>query len=87
MARAKTPRDTMSKQSSTRPGSSNVVALHPTGAQQAAPTTSPKSATITHEQIARRAHEIWVKRGRKQGEDRQNWLEAEAQLKAELARR
>lgn len=45
-------------------------------------TTGPK---ITHDQIARRAHEIWVKRGCKHGQDKENWFEAERQLKAELA--
>lgn len=45
-------------------------------------TTGPK---ITHDQIARRAHELWVKRGCKHGQDQENWFEAERQLKAELA--
>jgi hypothetical protein len=40
---------------------------------------------ITHEQIARRAHEIWVKQGCRHGQDQQHWLEAERQLRAELA--
>jgi len=39
---------------------------------------------LTHEQIAERAKQIWQQRGCKPGEDEQNWLEAEAQLKAEL---
>jgi hypothetical protein len=40
---------------------------------------------ISHEQIAQRAHEIWVKQGCRPGEDQQHWFEAERQLKAELA--
>lgn len=48
---------------------------------------STRSAGPTHEQIARRAHEIWIRNGRKPGQDRQNWLEAEAQLKKELGGR
>ena len=51
--------------------------------------TKPRSATtgpkITHDQIARRAHEIWVQQGCSHGRDRENWFEAERQLKAELA--
>ena len=40
-------------------------------------------AAPTQEAVARRAYEIWIKKGRPQGQERQNWLEAEAQLKAE----
>jgi hypothetical protein len=43
--------------------------------------------TITHEQIAQRAHEIWVQQGCSHGWDQEHWFEAERQLKAELARR
>ncbi len=43
------------------------------------------NAKITQEQIAKRAHEIWVKQGCKHGKDQENWFEAERQLKAELA--
>ena len=35
----------------------------------------------SHEQIARRAYEIFEESGRVQGQDVQNWLEAERQLK------
>jgi hypothetical protein len=41
---------------------------------------------VPHEKIAMRAYEKWVKRGRPQGTDVQDWMEAEAELKAELAR-
>ena len=41
---------------------------------------------IPHDKIAMRAYEKWVKRGRPHGTDRQDWLEAEAELKAEYAR-
>lgn len=46
-----------------------------------------KTAAPTYEQIAQRAQEIWTKKGCLPGQDEQNWLEAERQLKAELARR
>jgi len=36
----------------------------------------------THEQIAARAYEIFIERGRPQGHDLDHWLEAETQLRA-----
>ena len=39
---------------------------------------------LTHEQIAERAKTLWLASGCRPGRDEQNWLEAEAQLKAEL---
>ena len=39
---------------------------------------------ITQEQIAKRAYEKWVKRGRPHGSDMQDWMEAEAELRAEV---
>ncbi len=51
------------------------------------PTVSGKSTSPTYEQIAQRAREIWTKKGCLPGQDEQNWLEAERQLKAELARK
>jgi hypothetical protein len=40
------------------------------------------SSTPTHEQIARRAYEIFVERGQPEGRDLDHWLEAESQLRA-----
>ncbi len=51
------------------------------------PTTTKKAGSPTYEQIAKRAQEIWMKKGCLPGQDEQNWLEAERQLKAELAGR
>jgi len=48
-------------------------------------TPSVKGATPTYEQIAHRAEEIWKKKGCLPGQDEQNWLEAERQLKAEIS--
>ncbi|MCS6976202.1 MAG: DUF2934 domain-containing protein [Gemmatales bacterium] len=53
--------------------------------------TTPQTATATrtvmptHEQIAKRAYEKWVKRGRPEGTHLQDWYEAEAELKREMA--
>jgi len=63
-------------------GSATVTPLHPGGTKLPRGTGNVK---ITHEQIARRAHEIWVKQGCRHGQDQEHWLEAERQLKAELA--
>jgi hypothetical protein len=41
---------------------------------------------IPHDKIAMRAYEKWVKRGRPHGTDKQDWLEAEAELRAEYSR-
>jgi hypothetical protein len=48
--------------------------------------TSP-ATRLTHEQIAERAKALWLASGCLPGRDEQNWLEAEAQLKAELKSR
>jgi hypothetical protein len=54
------------------------------GSQQGQQTgTQP---AIPHEKIAQRAHEKWVKRGRPHGSDKQDWIEAEQELRAEAAR-
>lgn len=41
---------------------------------------------LNHDQIARRAYDVWVARGYPAGQDVENWQEAERQLKSELAR-
>jgi len=81
MAQSKTPKNTV-PMSTTRTGSATTT-LRPVGAQAPAAT---KTAKPTREQIAQRAHEIWVKNGCKHGQDEHNWLEAERQLKAEMSR-
>jgi hypothetical protein len=45
---------------------------------------SPAAMRLTHEQVAERARALWLASGCLPGRDEQNWLEAEAQLKAEL---
>jgi hypothetical protein len=39
--------------------------------------------TITYEQIAKRAFEIWQKQGEPEGLEREHWLQAEAELRKE----
>ena len=35
----------------------------------------------THEQIAGRAYEIWLRKGRPSDQDKENWVEAESELR------
>ena len=53
-----------------------------------APPSTPatSSVKIPHDKSAMRAYEKWCKRGRPQGTDVQDWMEAEAELRAEFAR-
>ena len=39
------------------------------------------SMTITYDQIAQRAYEIWDKEGRPDGKAREHWLRAEEELR------
>jgi hypothetical protein len=83
MAQNKTPRNNTVATSTPRSGGATTTTLRPAG------TKAPEAAKmmkIAREQIAQRAHEIWVKNGCKHGHDEQNWLEAERQLKAEASK-
>ncbi len=53
------------------------------------PTTQPSTTPrmqIPRERIAQRAYEKWMKRGCPHGSDMQDWIEAERELMAEMAR-
>ena len=51
-------------------------------AQAAAPSSKPVvTAAPRHEEIARRAYEIYVQKGRKAGQCQQNWKQAEQDLR------
>jgi hypothetical protein len=52
------------------------------------PASTPTNAPVKvpHEKIAMRAYEKWCQRGRPQGTDKQDWIEAEAELRAEVLR-
>lgn len=51
-----------------------------------AQSTPMSPQTIPQEKIAMRAYEKWMQRGRPQGTEMQDWLEAERELKAEMSR-
>lgn len=57
------------------------------GMEEGGPGAAVTTATLSHEQIAERAREIWERRGRPEGEDEKIWLEAEEQLARELRTR
>jgi len=58
----------------------------PTPPTQASPPTSTTSTSVPREKIAMRAYEKWLKSGCRHGCDQQHWLEAEAEIRAEMAR-
>ena len=47
--------------------------------------SAPAVAEVPHDKIAARAAEIWERNGHPHGQDVQNWMEAEAELRAEFA--
>ena len=50
---------------------------------KAAPKPSAKPVVVlTHDQIAQKAYEIWLAKGKPHGQDQQNWDEAKASLEA-----
>jgi hypothetical protein len=52
---------------------------------QTQPTAAASTVKVPHEKIAMRAYEKWCKRGRPHGTDKQDWLEAERELRAEMS--
>lgn len=59
---------------------SRVTSSSSTAQQQ-----STKSS-VPHEKVAMRAYEKWCQRGRPQGTNVQDWLEAERELQAEMTK-
>jgi hypothetical protein len=68
------------------------MTLEPTAANEIAEKPMPPAApaspppqpqTPSHAAIARRAYELWVKKGHPIGHELMNWREAEVQLRAE----
>ena len=48
-----------------------------------APVTSRIAADPDRDEVARRAYQIYLRKGQPEGHDLENWLEAERELKAE----
>jgi hypothetical protein len=48
--------------------------------------TVTSKSSVPHDKIAMRAYEKWCQRGRPQGTNEQDWLEAERELQAEAVK-
>lgn len=49
---------------------------------KAAPAAAPKAnGTVAQQEIAARAYRIWERSGRRHGDDRAHWLQAERELR------
>jgi hypothetical protein len=49
-------------------------------------TTNNTAMTTTHEEISKRAREIWEREGRPEARDKDHWLQAETELRQEALR-
>jgi hypothetical protein len=47
-------------------------------------TPAGHQSPIPHDKIAMRAYEKWCRRGRPHGTDKQDWMEAEQELRTEM---
>jgi len=63
---------------------SRALKLDRTRTTVAVPDQSPES-TITEEEIAGRAYELWMERGCPEGTEVQDWFQAENELKRRVA--
>jgi hypothetical protein len=61
-------------------------AVDQTEAMERGAANAGAGSTPTNEEIARRAYEIYLYRGRRHGHDLHDWLEAERQLRGRKAR-
>jgi hypothetical protein len=64
---------------------SPAVATTDAPAPASAEAAPPALLDIPRDKIAARAAEIWERKGRPHGQDVQNWMEAETELRAEFA--
>jgi hypothetical protein len=74
--------DSMSRTST---ASTPQTGKHPATAQPQASAMTPQ-ACVPAEKVAARAYQKWLLKGCKHGNDKQDWLEAEAEIRAEMAR-
>jgi len=72
-AAAKTPKATATKKPTPK---------IPAAAKSRAATRKPAQAStqVTHDQIAKRAYEIWMEQGKPAGTEHENWCQAKDQL-------
>jgi Protein of unknown function (DUF2934) len=60
---------------------SKAKQVHAAQQSQKGSQTASVAVTPTHKEIARRAFEIYIENGRRQGQSEQYWLQAEQELK------
>jgi hypothetical protein len=84
---ANPPRTASSQPSGSQQSSGSIRASTGTGTlnRPAAAARSHTHTVLTHKQIEDRAREIWRQKGCPCGQDEQNWMEAETQLKKEMS--
>ena len=63
-----------------KPVAAKAVAVEPVPNQPASDETRPNRGP-THEEISRRAYELWVRRGGVGGSAQEDWLRAEQELR------
>jgi hypothetical protein len=84
MSKPVPPKD-QARQPASRPPASPPVPARPAPAPESKPPQVSRAKvieppTLPREQIAVRAYQIWMERGRSHGSDLADWLEAERQL-------
>jgi hypothetical protein len=75
------PKKTTRKTTEQAPAVEAKAAPEPVPNQPASDETRPNRAP-SHEEISRRAHELWVKRGGVGGNAQEDWLRAEQELRS-----
>jgi hypothetical protein len=76
-------RNRSSQTQPTRPSPAKPAAPAPLAERPERETAAPHHDGPAHDWIAVRAYHLWETQGRPDGSDREHWLEAERQLRAE----
>jgi hypothetical protein len=79
------PKATRSRKTATTADKPARAAKAPAKPRKTAAAASNGSQPPTHEQIAQRAHELYVRSGHQHGREQEFWLEAERQLQEETS--
>ena len=68
------------------PKTASPVAKPTTQTSVASQSQSPSNPGLPRDKVAARAYEKWCHRGRSHGSDHRDWIDAERELAAELAK-
>lgn len=80
---AKNTASSPSARAGSQPAVSGYQSASTSSTLAAAKPKAHKTIRLSHDQIAARAKAIWLKNGCPCGQDEKNWLQAEAELRAE----